>query len=264
VNSREPRKSLCCARAQAKIMTAMSSPPTPRRRRRLRLAPVLAAFAAALALAGCGTVRARPIAAQELAEAQTFPYFPVYWVGMSFEGQHLSAADGLKSYDPIIGDSVYYGDCVHGKGIFGGGSCLLPAQITTVIYSLHPNASLGAQRNIVVRGVPATVYDEGRSIELYSGRVAIDIFSNDFARALAAAERLRPVNAPGSASGDLPPPVYCPGLAGEVDREVARVMAGLPGRVCQSSIAEELLQRRIEGPHAPKAHQLESAPAEGY
>ena len=60
-----------------------------------------------------------------------------------------------------------------------------------VVYRLHSNAPLGPQRNIVVRGVPATVYDEGRSIEIYTGRVAIDVFSNSFARALAAAERLR-------------------------------------------------------------------------
>ncbi len=69
-----------------------------------------------------------------------------------------------------VGDSVYYGDCVQRKGIFGGGSCLLPLQVTTVIYRLHSNATLGPQRNTVIRGVPATVYDEGRSIELYSGQ----------------------------------------------------------------------------------------------
>ena len=47
-----------------------------------------------------------------------------------------------------------------------------------MIYRLHSNAALGPQRNMLIRGVPATVYDEGRSIELYSGRVAIDIFSD--------------------------------------------------------------------------------------
>ena len=134
--------------------------------------------------------------------------------GPRFLGQPLAAADGQKGYISRLGDSVYYGDCVKGKGIFGGGSCLLPLQVTTVIYRLHSNATLGPQRNIVVRGVPATVYDEGRSIELYSGRVAIDVFSNTFAHAYAAALALRPLNAPGSAADDLPPPVYCPGLYG--------------------------------------------------
>ena len=69
---------------------------------------------------------------------------------------------------------------------------------------LHSNATLGTQRNMLVRGVPATVYDEGRSIEIYSGRVAIDIFSDSYAHALQAARELRPMNAPGSAAGNLP------------------------------------------------------------
>jgi len=166
------------------------------------------------------------------------------------------AVDALKSYDPTIGDSVYYGDCVQSKGIFGGGSCLLPLQVTTVVYSLHPNAALGSQRNILVRGVPATVYDEGRSIEVYTGRVAVDIFSDDYEHALQAAQRLRPVNAPGSAAGDLPPPVYCPGLSGAESQAVMTAMDSLPRHVCQSSIAEEVFTREVEGPHSPAAHEL--------
>src|SRR5713226_7951866 len=144
----------------------------------MRLTPLLltAALAPALLAGGCATTRHPP---------------PI-------DGSVLAAADGLKGYNAGVGDSVYYGDCVQSKGIFGGGSCLLPLQVTTVIYRLHSNATLGPQRNIVVRGVPATVYDEGRSIELYTGRVAVDIFSDRYAHALHAANTLRPLNAPGS------------------------------------------------------------------
>ncbi len=204
-----------------------------------------AAALAALAAAGCGTGHPAPISARELAEAQTFPYYRVYWVGHSFQGQKLSAADGLRGYIEKIGDSVYYGDCVKSKGIFGGGSCQLPLQVTTVIYRLHSNAPLGPQRNIVVRGVPATVYDNGHSIELYTGRVAVDIFSNTFGRALAAANALLPINAPGSSSGRLPAPVYCPGLSGAQSGQVARVMAALPGHACQRSEAEATFAKRL-------------------
>ena len=38
------------------------------------------------------------IAASALAEAQTFPYYRVYWVGPSFDGHPLAAVDGLKGY----------------------------------------------------------------------------------------------------------------------------------------------------------------------
>ena len=209
---------------------------------------VLAACLAAVA-SGCGTEHPRPLPAAALAEAQTFPYFPVYWVGPTFQRYALAAVDGQKGYIASVGDSVYYGDCAHGKGVFGGGSCLLPLQVTTVIYRLHSNSALGPQHNILVRGVPATVYDEGRSIELYSGRVAIDVFSDAPSRALAAAGQLRPLNAPGS-RGDLPPPVYCPGLHGEADARLQRVLASLPSRACQQAGAAAALARALARPSA--------------
>ena len=211
--------------------------PAPGRHRALGILLALAVLALAAFAGGCGTGHPRRLAAGELAEAQSFPYYRVYWVGPSFQGQVLAAADGLRTYINTVGESVYYGDCVRSKGIFGGGSCLLPLQVTTVVYRLHSNATLGPQRNIVVRGVPATAYDEGRSIELYTGRVAIDIFSDSFQHALAAARRLLPLNAPGRASGPLPPPVYCPGLSGPVDASVNRVMQRLPGHACQKALA---------------------------
>jgi hypothetical protein len=210
---------------------------------------LLAALAAAavLVLAGCSTGHPGTIARGDLAEAQTFPFFKLYWVGLHFDGHPLAAVDGLKSYIPSIGDTVYYGDCVRSKGIFGGGSCQLPLQVTTVIYHLHSNKALGPQRNIVVRGVPATVYDGGHSIEVYSGRVAIDIFSDTYARAIGAAQRLLPVNAPGSASADLPAPIYCPGLSGKSPVAVQRVMAALPGQACQRAAATVAYTKAVRG-----------------
>jgi len=210
---------------------------------------VLAACLAAAA-SGCGTEHPRPLPAAALADAQTFPYFPLYWVGPTFQRYALAAVDGQKGYIASVGDSVYYGDCAHGKGVFGGGSCLLPLQVTTVIYRLHSNGALGPQHNILVRGVPATVYDGGRSIELYSGRVAIDVFSDTASRALAAAGRLLPLNAPGSARGDLPPPVYCPGLHGEIDAELQRVLASLPSRACKQAGAASALAGALVRPGA--------------
>jgi hypothetical protein len=218
-------------------------------RRAARGGLALAALAAATAVAGCSTTHPPPIDAGALAEAKTFPYYRVYWVGPTFDRFPLAAADGQKGYISSVGDSVYYGDCVHGKGIFGGGSCLLPLQVTTVIYRLHFNDALGPQRNIIVRGVPAVVYDEGRSIELYTGRVAIDIFSDTFSRALSAANELLPLNAPGSTTGKLPPPVYCPELAGAVDSEVSNTLERLPRRVCQRARAAIAFKKSLSSAH---------------
>jgi hypothetical protein len=232
-------------------MTAMSPAhahhPQPRVLAATRVASLLAVIALALGAVGCSTGHPGPIAAGELSEAQTFPYFRIYWVGRRFQGRPLAAVDGLKGYISNVGDSVYYGDCVQSKGIFGGGSCQLPLQVTTVIYHVHSNKALGPQHNILVRGVPAVVYDEGRSIEVYSGRVAIDLFSDTFAHAIAAANQLLPVNAAGSAHGNLPPPVYCPGLFGPTEVAVERVMQSLPGQACQRAEANEAFSKAVQG-----------------
>ena len=225
--------------------SSLRRPRMPGRAGRARLALAAILLCAALLAGGCGTGHPKVIAAGELAEAKLFPYYRVYWVGPSFENHPLAAVDGLRSYINTVGDSVYYGDCVQSKGIFGGGSCLLPLQVTTVIYRLHSNATLGPQHNIVVRGVPATVYDEGRSIELYTGRVAVDIFSDTYAHALRAANELLPLNAPGSASGRLPAPVYCPGLSGPMDTHLQRIVQSLPAHICQRTAAAAALERNL-------------------
>jgi hypothetical protein len=208
---------------------------------RLATAAAMAAaatMAMAALLTGCGTVHPKPLGGGSLEEAQTFPYYRLYWVGRRFGSQPLAAVDGRQNYNSAIGDSVYYGDCVSGKGLLGGGgSCALPLQITTVVYRLHSNAPLGPQRNALLHGVPATIYDKGRSIELYSGRLAIDVFSDSPTRALLAASRLRPLNAPALPEGKLPPPVYCPGLSGPLDAQLRKALDALPGRPCQRAAA---------------------------
>jgi hypothetical protein len=221
--------------------------------KRARRGPALALLAIVAFASGCGTVHPPALGSTALAEAQTFPYYRLYWVGPSFIGKPLVAVDGLKSYSTGIGDSVYYGDCVNGKGLLGGGgSCLLPLQVTTVIYRLHSNSALGPQRNALIRGVPATIYDEERSIELYSGRLAIDVFSDTLAHALLAANQLRPLNAPGSAGGKLPPPVYCPGLSGPVSTQLHTVMGSLPGHPCQKAQAATAAAERLAGAPTPR------------
>jgi hypothetical protein len=229
-------------------MTAMTLlPASDRLRRTARALLAVLAVGCAVAAGGCGTSQPGLLTTAELSEAQTFPYFRVYWVGRSFDGRPLAAADGLKGYIEKVGDSVYYGDCVNSKGILGGGNCLLPLQVTTVIYALHSNKALGVQHNILVRGAPATVYDEGRAIEIYSGRVAIDIFSDTYAHALQASNELFPLNAPGSGAGELPPPVYCPGLYGPEATSLERVMANLPGHICQHAAQSVAYAKELSG-----------------
>ena len=202
------------------------------------LACLLAALLACLLAAGCATEQPAPISTGELAEAQTFPYYPVYWTGPRFGAYPLAAADGRKSYATTVGDSVYYGNCVAGKSsALGSSGCELPLQVSTAIYRSDSNAGLGSHRNALLRGVPAAIYDGGNSIQLYSGRLTIDVFSDSLADALAAVARLRPLNAPGSAASPLPSPVYCPLLTGPQPARVQHAMHRLPHRACQRAAA---------------------------
>jgi hypothetical protein len=209
--------------------------------RRFALGALLA-LATTLAASGCATVSPPPIAHGELAAARTFPYYTVYWAGRSFEKHPLTAADGVRGYKPSIGDSVYYGDCLRSKGALGGGGCLLPLQVTTLIYTMKPNFTLGAQRNVLIRGVPAVSFNGGKSLILYSGELAIEIFSNDYADAHEAAKLLRPLNGAGSDKGDLPLPLFCPLLHGAETKAVQLTMRHLPGEACQKA-AETLRDR---------------------
>jgi hypothetical protein len=239
--------------------------------------PTAAVLAAAVLAGGCATSQPAPITVRELAEAQTFPFYRVYWAGPRFGSYRLVAADGRQNYASSVGDSVYYGNCLPGKtSALDAGGCELPLRVTTLIYTRHANASLGAQRNTILRGVPAVIYNGGNTVELYSGRVAIDVFSDDLSEALRAIDALRPLNAPGSAAsrngdrlgrhslrshpqigqrrrrvspgfGALPPPVYCPGLSGPQPAAVRAALLDLPGHACQKAAATLKVDRALFG-----------------
>lgn len=217
-----------------------------RRAARRQIAPgALLALLAILGVCGCSTVSPPPISHGELAAARTFPFYTVYWVGRSFHHHPLTAADGVRGYKSSVGDSVYYGDCLRAKSALGGGGCLLPLQITTVIYAIQePNFTLGPQRNVLIRNVPAVVYNEGRSLILYTGRLAIEIFSSDYAAARQAAKLLRPLNHAGSDKGYLPSPVYCPELHGPQTPALKAAMHHLPEHACAHA-AETLAKREM-------------------
>jgi len=201
---------------------------------------------ACLAVTGCGAAsRPQPVSRGELSEARSFPYFPLYWVGPRFEGVRLVATDGQRAYAPLFGDSVYYGNCTGEKGIFGGGTCQLPLQVKTLVYQRHSNDALGQQRNVIVRGVPAVIYDDGHALEIYTGQVAIDVYSTSLGRSLRAAEQLRPINASGAPRAALPLPVYCPELVGETTRQILALLAALPHRVCRETQRRQKLAEAI-------------------
>lgn len=163
----------------------------------------------ALGLSACRREGPPPLAPAKLAATRHFRAIPVYWVGMRFDGVPLTAADRPADYDPALGMRVYYGDCIRHRTPLGRSGCTLPLEITTVRLQVHSNQPLGVHRATHLRGVPAVIFDGGRSIELYSARVAIDVFANTPRRAMRAALALRGLNThPSHRAGPLPAPDY--------------------------------------------------------
>jgi len=168
------------------------------------------AVAATALLAGCTTHAPPPLGPHDLGSPRSFRLFPIYWAGLRFEGIPLTQVDRGRDYDPSLGMRVYYGSCLHTNPLVAG-SCTLPLEINTVAYKPHSNVGLGPRIRTKIRGVPAVIYDQGDSIEIYSGTVAIDVFADNPGRALRAAEALRPLNFRGTSREPLPRPQYQPG-----------------------------------------------------
>ncbi len=218
------------------------------RRVSVRTALALLVGAACAACAACTTRPPPPVSPAELAQGETFPYYKVYWVGRYFLGHPLTAVDGLATYVPVNGESTYYGSCASGGGLLGEGACNLPLQITSLIYVPHSNRPLGTQENVIVRGVPATIYGEGRSMQLYTGHIVIELTAESAADAMLAAHMLRPLNAPGAADEPLSPPTYCPRLYGPnappVEPVIANLRRQLPRRACPPPPAQPHPRRK--------------------
>ncbi|GAC1439514.1 MAG: hypothetical protein NVSMB51_17560 [Solirubrobacteraceae bacterium] len=183
-----------------------------------RLAALVALALALAALAGCAspTHPAAGITAADLQLTRQFGDFTIYWVGTSFHGIPLTAADSELDYDPAIGMRMYYGDCDKHTSPLASVGCKLPLEVTTVVYTPHSNEGLGPQHKATIRGVPAVVFDGGKSIELYTstpgGNFAIDVYADTPARARLAARELTPANRSGPFAAVLPPPRFKPGV----------------------------------------------------
>jgi len=169
----------------------------------------------ALGASGCATHPPPPISDHALNATRRFGDFAVYWAGRRFEGIAVTAADRADDYDHRLGMRVYYGDCIGHRSPLASGGCTLPLEVNSVLYKPHSNRGLGPQRPLTLRGVPAVAYDQGRSIELYTGHLAVDVFADSPGRALRAAQALVPLNIPGATTpGSLPPPLFDPGEPG--------------------------------------------------
>ncbi len=158
------------------------------------LAVLLAA--ATLALGACGdTLQDRPIAHNTLETLLVAPY-PVYWLGRSFEGLAISEA----KHDPSGAFSVQYGDCVEG----GQSTCVPALRVVSSPDNSFVPGGAAAQRPAQVRGVAAVLAQGGRTIEIPTAGVVVDVYANSPRLAGAAARTIVPINQAGAPGAPLP------------------------------------------------------------
>ncbi len=150
----------------------------------------------ALALGACSdTLQDQPVPHNELESLIAEPY-TVYWLGGSFHGFQITEA----SQDPSGAATIQYGDCIEG----GQSTCVTPVRVVTSPDNGFVPGAQAAHRTTVLRGVPATVAEGGKAILFATGRVVVAIYAARANLALAAAEAVVPINAPGSPGEALP------------------------------------------------------------
>jgi len=164
---------------------------------RLTLIPLAALCA--LALTSCAdTVQQKPIPHNILEGLVVAPY-PVYWLGASFLGKPLSEA----SHDPGGAYSVLYGSCLQG----GQGTCVPPLRLVSSPDNGFLPGGGARAHEITVRGAPATLTQQGRTIIVPTGPVVVTIYAHSAPLAAAAAAAMVPINAVGAPGEALPAPV---------------------------------------------------------
>lgn len=166
-------------------------------RRRVATALVLCLAAAGGAATGCGdTLQDKPIP-HNLLEGLVVAPAPVYWLGRSFAGHQITEVgkDTGGAY------TLQYGDCLEG----GQSVCVPPLRVITSPDNGFLPGGSAQQQSTRVRGAPAVIARGGRTIEIATGPVVVDIIAHDAQLAAAAASAIAPINEPGWPGQQLPP-----------------------------------------------------------
>ncbi len=154
------------------------------------------ALLAPIGLGACGsTLQDQPVPHNILEEILASK-FTVYWLGVSY--RNLAITEAVK--DPGGAITFHYGDCLQG----GGNTCVTPLQVVSSPDNGFVPAGAAAVRRETLRGVPVVVAVGGRTIEIPTGDVVVDVSAQTPALARAAVARLAPINAAGAPESPLP------------------------------------------------------------
>jgi hypothetical protein len=181
-------------------------PRTSLPRARALAAPAALLALCALGLGACAnTLQDQRVAPSFLEPLVMQDEYPVYWLGGAF---HRLAIISVAR-DPSGAYAIKYGDCLQG----GENVCVTPLQIvTSPDNSFRPGGST-AQRPLSVRGVRSILAQGGKTIEVPTGAVVVDIYADSPALARAAAETMVGINLDQVPGTPLPRPLPSSGFA---------------------------------------------------
>ncbi len=151
----------------------------------------------ALALGACAnTLQDHPIGPQPLESVLVRSRFPVYWLGLKFQGMQISGV----TTDPSEAVTIRYGDCVLG----GQYTCVTPVSIVTSPDNSFVPGATAVTRSMPLRGVNATSAQRGATLTLTTAGVVVSVFADRPSLARAAAMMMAPVNKVGMPLAPLP------------------------------------------------------------
>jgi hypothetical protein len=162
------------------------------------------------------------------AQTASFSDFSLYSLGQSFEGLALTSItyrdDPIAANEPSRANYVgyIYGDCTIAAG---DEACAPPLEVqvwpacvrNASSYQLTPTpGSELPHTDVVVRGAPGAVYEDGYRLEVYTGDETVVIFGSNQAQLFRAADSLASVNGGGIAPGAKLPAPVAHAMAGEL------------------------------------------------
>lgn len=147
----------------------------------------------------------------ELEAVRRFDEFPLYWLGTSFDGLRLSAAERPRAQlaNTAAGQpgriSFIYGTCEAPRDA----GCMPPLSVITepgAEPERYGRRDVSTER-VRALGVPARIIG-GRELELYTGRQIVVIAGDSRRRIRRAVRALRRANSPGDPPKRLPAPRF--------------------------------------------------------
>ncbi|HEY3758799.1 MAG TPA: hypothetical protein VGL37_03510 [Solirubrobacteraceae bacterium] len=152
-----------------------------------------------LALSACAnTIQDERVAPSFLEPLAMQREYPIYWLGGAFRDLPIISV----AHDASGAYTIKYGNCRQG----GESVCVTPLEIvTSPDNSFRPGGST-PQRAISVRGVASTLAQNGRTIEVSTGGVVVDVYADSPALAHAASEAMVSINAVELPGSPLPRP----------------------------------------------------------